>query len=410
VRGMKAFKWLPFWRVFLRCAGRLPLRHLLVMARRFADENPRRVGGRVWVNTFFPPYPSPGFERFLHAVLERRRVPYSVYFAATGRCPYVCGHCSYGRRPAGEMDTAQAKAVIGQIEALGAAIIGFTGGEPLLREDIVELVAAAAPMMRVMFSTGHGLTPERAKALKAVGLDALMIGLESDDAAAHDATRGRAGSFEEGITAIRTALAAGLYVGASTVATRAKIADGTIERLAELADGLGAYELRILEPVATGSGAGDEIMLAADQSQTMYAFHTAWNRRRRRCGAASFAYLESDAMFGCGAGYHHLFIDAVGNVCPCDLTPLSMGNVREEPLEAIWRRMERWFARPRCGCLAKALCRQSDAVRRAAELPLNEAESASLCDTCGAGDGPMPGIYESYFKDPIRAGRQASPR
>lgn len=408
---MRALRWLPFWRVFLRCAGRLSLRHMVFMARRFACENPRRIDGRFWVNTFFPPYPSAGFERFLHAVLQRRRVPYSVYFAVTGRCPYSCGHCSYGRRAGGEMETEQAKALIAQIESLGTAIIGFTGGEPLLRPDIVELVAAAGPMSRVMFSTGHGLTPERAGALKTAGLDALMIGLESDNAQQHDATRQRAGSFDEGIAAIKTGLDAGLYVGVSTVATPARIDAGTIQRLAELAENSGAYELRLLEPVATGTGAGDlDLMLTEQHSRKMQSFHIAWNRRRTRCAAASFAYLESDDMFGCGAGYHHLFIDAAGNVCPCDLTPLTMGNICDEPLEAIWQRMERWFARPRCGCFAKALCRQSDAVRHATELPLNVDQSASLCDSCRRPHDRLPAVYASYFRDRAQVDRPATRR
>ena len=94
----------------------------------------------MWVNTFFPPYPSAAFDRFLGAVLERRRVPFSTYFAVTDECPYRCPHCSYGKHQKGSLDTEGAKDVIRQIESLGTAMIGFTGGEPLMREDIVELV------------------------------------------------------------------------------------------------------------------------------------------------------------------------------------------------------------------------------------------------------------------------------
>jgi len=85
-----------------------------------------------------------------------------------------------------------------------------------------------------------------------------------------------------------------------------------------------------------------------------------------------------------------------------------MGNVCEEPLEAIWRRMERWFALPRCGCLAKEVCR-SDAPAAATELPLDRARSESLCDAC-EGDGRIPGVYASYFRGQAPADRQANQR
>lgn len=117
---------------------------------------------------------------------------------------------------------------------------------------------------------------------------------------------------------------------------------------------------------------------------------------RRRGGpvVASFAYLESAEMFGCGAGYHHLFIDAAGEACPCDLTPLSFGNVTLEPLADIWQRMGELFARPRHACLMGRIVPDLAQVLRDADspgLPVPREKSEKLCSCLGK--GPLPECY-----------------
>lgn len=392
-------QWLRFAPVFWRCVRTLPGGHLLYMARQLRHENPQTHNGRTHINAFFPPYPSPAFDRFLDAVIHRRRVPFSTYFAVTDACPYACPHCSYGRHIGGTLSTPNALEVIRQIQSAGTVTIGFTGGEPLVREDIVELVkAVGGGAASVIFSTGYNLTAALAGQLCAAGLDCMTLGIESDSAEEHDGVRGVKGSFDTTVSAIATSLEAGLYTAISTVGTREKFRNGTLERLAELAASYGVHEFRILEPVPTGRYADQTAaILTAEESAQLAAFHRRWNRRGNGPAIACFAHLESDAMFGCGAGFHHLFIDAVGNVCPCDLTPLAFGNVLQEPLSDIWRRMAEWFELPRCGCLVKRVCRESDALQKAAEFPLCREASERLCRQLEH-DGRLPGVFARLFR------------
>lgn len=384
--------------VFLRCVGRLPWRHLVYMARCMRWERPRWHNGRLYVNTFFPPLGSAAFERFLASVIARRRAPYSTYLAVTDACPFRCPHCSYGNHAAGRMDTDRAIELIRQIADLGTVTIGFTGGEPLLREDLSDLVSEAtgAGCETILFTTGHGLTPGRALELATAGLGCLMVGMESDDPGRHDAVRGVKGSFAEAVGAVELSLEAGLYTAVSTVAAREKIGDGTIERLVRLGQRMGVHEFRVLEPAATGSllgGAG--AVLTAAESQRLADFHKRWNRRERGPAVCAFSHMESDAMFGCGAGFHHLFIDAAGNVCPCDLTPLSFGNALDEPLEAIWRRMGEVFARPRRGCVMKELGGAVAESAQGGELPLGPEVSCRLCGQLRK--TALPTIYRNLW-------------
>jgi len=158
------------------------------------------------------------------------------------------------------------------------------------------------------------------------------------------------------------------------------------------------HEFRILEPIPTGGfySQRDEI-LTIEESQKLADFHKHWNKQNQGPAISSFSHLESDLMFGCGAGFHHLFIDAVGNVCPCDLTPLSFGNLLEETLEDIWLRMGETFDLPRCGCLMKQLCSQAVNMETNCEFPLDKEKSVALCDGCKR-DEKLPEVYKNLFK------------
>jgi MoaA/NifB/PqqE/SkfB family radical SAM enzyme len=450
--------WIRLLPLFVQSVGRLPMGQLVYMARQLGNENPHMHEGRMHINSFFPPYPSEAFGRFMQAAIERKRIPYSAYFAVTDECPFHCPHCSYAGRPPGRMDTREAKRVIDQLLDIGTVTIGFTGGEPLMREDIAELVAFASGRRRlttentekkirnskpeirnnietekqsndrnegrvsleqlkvsredidgvrrdeglpgaatILFTTGHGLTAELGVKLKDAGLDCIMIGMESAKAGVHDVVRGVEGSYQEALRATNTAKVAGLYTAISTVGTREKFASGDIRALAELAARVGAQEFRVLEPIPTGRMAGEtEAMLDKDDSRRLAEFHIDWNRRGRGPAIAAFSYLESDEMFGCGAGYHHLFVDAVGNVCPCDLTPLSFGNLLEKPLEEIWAEMGEVFGKPRCGCLMKDICKADETIGKAARLPLGRGESFGVCRKCKK-ETALPAIYKRLF-------------
>ncbi|NQV32922.1 MAG: radical SAM protein [Phycisphaeraceae bacterium] len=382
--------------VFARSLTSLPLRHVWYLTRQLRFEQLHIHNDRIYVNTFLPPIPSPAFDRLLNAVIHKKRVPFSTYFAITDECPFKCSHCSYGRRASGEMTTAQALDVIEQIKGLGTTTLGFSGGEPLLRQDLPKLIQAVGPDTEtIIFTTGHTLDAAKAAQLRKAGLNSLMIGMESDIASTHDAVRGVPGSFDEGMEAIRLGLDAGLYTAISTVATHDKIKDNTIEKMANLARDLKVHEFRILEPVPTGRALGQtSALITPAERHTLTTFHKQWNQAKKGPAIASFSHLESDAMFGCGAGYHHLYIDACGEVCPCDLTPLSFGNVLNTPLATIWQQMGEVFTQPRCSCFAAKACCDLAKQSQTGSLPLPVDKTTELCQSHPC-EGPLPRVYDN---------------
>ncbi|MBN2021415.1 MAG: radical SAM protein [Pirellulales bacterium] len=362
--------------------------------------------GRIHLNSFYPPYPSAAFDRLCDHVAGRRRAPISAYVALTPRCPCRCGHCSYGHREPRQMTAEQLADAIRQIRELGACIVGFTGGEPLLRKDLADLIAlVSADTTTLLFTTGIGLSPERAQELADAGLTCAVIGLESADAAEHDRVRGVEGCFEHARRAVAACRAAGIFPALSTIAFADRIASGAMERIYELARAWGVGEIRIPCPVATGGIAGTTgAMLQPDEKRKMFDFHVQHNRRKDGGPTVtSFAYVESAEMFGCEGGYHHLFIDAAGEVCPCDVTPLSFGNVTRRPLAEIWASMAATFPRPRCECL---MSRVGHKILPGEPLPVPPERSRVLLAPPAA-DEPLPAGFRGLLDPPQRIGRAA---
>ena len=373
----------------------IPTNQLIQMYRVLKNEKPHWFNNQVRINTFFPPFPSLPFERFSKIIINRRRAPYQIYLAVTSSCPYGCEHCSYGKRNSSQYSTKQILDLIYEMKKMGTSILGFTGGEPLLRSDIEKLVSAASPeMTTVIFTTGHNLDEARAKKLLAANVGCVILGMESANKEIHDKVRGNSGSFDEGINAIKVCNEVGIYTSIGFIATKDRIKRGEVKDIYELGQSLNVGEIRILSPVPTGSWIGrDDIMLSSKELQYLIEFHKKHNRSGDGPCIATFAHIESPEMFGCNAGYHHLFIDATGEVCPCDLTPLSFGNINDDSLETIWNSMEDYFPRPRLSCLMGEIGQNI----KEKKLPVTVNKSKKLIPKIDK-DTPLPNLYRRLLK------------
>ena len=137
-----------------------------------------------------------------------------VSWNTTNACNMYCAHCyrDAGCKAEEELSTAEAKTLLEQIARAGFKIMIFSGGEPLLRPDILELVAYATQLgLRSVFGTnGTLITPEMARELKKAGAMGMGISLDSLDAAKHNKFRSFEGAWEGAVRGMRNCRAAGL--------------------------------------------------------------------------------------------------------------------------------------------------------------------------------------------------------
>ncbi len=147
-----------------------------------------------------------------------------VVWNITQRCNLKCKHCYAAGNPdiSQELSTAEAKKAIDGFADFGCPVVLFSGGEPFLRADVMELAAYARQKgLRVVFSTnGTLITPELAKEIKALGVSYVGISIDGTPAT-HDAFRGVEGAYARSLAAIRACRDAGVKVGLRVTLTRA---------------------------------------------------------------------------------------------------------------------------------------------------------------------------------------------
>ncbi|MFC1582624.1 radical SAM protein [Planctomycetota bacterium] len=361
-----------------------------------AHEKVIDFNGQHVVNTHFPPYPSKAFEN-LAGHFGRigdcsDRSLFSVTLAVTNRCPYNCWHCYNAGRDQQDIPLADMQGVIAEMQALGAVKVTLSGGEPLLRPDLEEIVKTFDPSSYLALNTtGRGLSAERARSLKEAGLFACGISLDSIHAEEHDRMRGREGAFDTALEGLRHAAASGLYPYFIAVATREFLEREHFDAFMRFAKEAGALEVHLLEPSATGRLAGNrEVILNSEEKQKILDYQQEVSAREDLPILSTFAYLESGNAFGCGAGLTHLYIDGSGEVCPCNLVPLSFGNAVSESLTIALDRMSVYFQRPRTGCVGCILNKHV----KGDTFPLPPEEAAALCQKHLAREHDLPRFFE----------------
>lgn len=322
------------------------------------------------VNTFLPPLDTPAFAQaafqvpgegaaFYRAhITGERCAPISTYVAVTDQCRYHCWHCSAaGRMQSGEVySTAQLIQALADLQRLGVGIIGLTGGEPLLRDDLETVLRTVDERsVTYLFTSGYSLTLKRARALKEAGLFGLAVSVDAMTPETHDGLRGYPGAWEQAMQAIRCSKEAGLYTMVQTVGRADLIGSGEIYELAHHLQRMGVDELRITEPTPAGRLAEhSEELLTDSQRHRLRQIHAQFNRDRKHYPkTAVFPYIEAPFQYGCGAGVQHSYLDCAGNFGPCDFLPETYGNIFEEDITVIWERMHQAMLPPKRACLAR---------------------------------------------------------
>lgn len=383
---------------FVHIASRPPLNKVHPQVGSFFREylkNEKAVefDGRLVLNTHFPPFPGRAFDRMAGQMIDapKGRRLFSVTLAVTNRCPLKCGHCYNAGRSQADVHLAQWRKLAVRLQELGAVMITLTGGEPLLRKDIVQIVRGFDDRSCVNLGTsGWGLTEALAGQLKDAGLFAVGISLDSIDELEHDRHRGLRGSFRAALQAIETAAAAGLYPYFVKMADREFLKPEVFWSYLEFARDAGAREVHLLEPCAVGRLAGDEaITLRPAERERIKDFQKQAAAREDLPVVSTFTYLEGESAFGCGAGITHLYVDGSGEVSPCNLVPLSFGNILEKGLNEILATMAEYFRTPRTSCIGNVINRHTWGL----PLPTPPEVSRNLCDAYLPKETKLPAFF-----------------
>jgi MoaA/NifB/PqqE/SkfB family radical SAM enzyme len=312
-----------------------------------------QVNGANVYSLYVPPVPSPAHARMLGTFLRRwvykERAPMAVTIGVTTACQLSCCHCSAATVEPSDAPLAvqEIARVVDECLDLGASIITFTGGEPLLRDDLERCIrhVPAERAATLAFTNGLALDVERAASLRAAGTFGVHISLDAPEPERHDALRGRRGVFQAVEAATRAARSQGLLAGLATYASNEAVERGDLAGIASLAAEWGANEISVFDVLPVGRLLGrTDLLLSARNRRSLLAESKRLNevyRGRLRIVTQSWTNCGwGFAWFiGCLAGNYQFHINANGDLTPCDFTPVSFGNVRREPVAALWARM-----------------------------------------------------------------------
>ncbi len=307
------------------------------------------------------------------------RSPFLVIWEVTQACPLACRHCraeAQERRDPGELTTAEGKGLLDQIRAMGTPVCVLSGGDPLKRPDLAELVrhgSAAGLRMATIPAASADLTRERIVDLKEAGLAQIAFSLDGPTAAKHDTFRQVPGTFDRTMRAARWAHELGLPLQINTTFTRDTFDDA--DAMIALVRELGIVFWEVFSLVPTGRGEALPPM-TGPQHETLFAKLDALSKEvrfiikvteaphyrrfvlERRAGgegadvagpasrsaipAQLSRELSTGDSFGqrqkgINAGKGFCFVSHTGEVFPSGFLPISVGSVRGAPLAELYR-------------------------------------------------------------------------
>jgi PqqA peptide cyclase len=295
--------------------------------------------------------------------------PYTLVAELTYRCPLRCAYCSnpeeYSAEP--ELDGAAWQAVFTEAEALGVVQLHLTGGEPLLRRDLPELVtkARALGLYTNLITSAVPLTRERLAVLKECGLDNVQISIQGSTEADGVAIAGR-GFLGHKLQAASWVRELGLPLTLNVVLHRRNIAQ--VPRLIELALEIGADRLELANTQYLGWALANRDALLPSMEQIETAREQARAAREHHREQMEILFVLPDYQAGApracmdGWGRRYLVIAPDGLVLPCHqaraLPGLHFDRAGTAPLAEIWRestglnafRGEAWMPEPCRSC------------------------------------------------------------
>jgi pyrroloquinoline quinone biosynthesis protein E len=277
--------------------------------------------------------------------------PYLLLAELTYGCPLHCPYCSNPvEYPGGrELSTAEWRRVFEEAARMGVLHVGFSGGEPLRRADLAELVAAARAigLYTNLITSAVGLHRQRAAELREAGLDSIQISFQSDQESLADQIAGTSAHAIK-LQAAKIVRQLGFPLTVNVVLHRGNI--GRLNQIISMAAELQAERLELANAQYYGWAFQNRAALLPTRKQITEAIEVVGLRRKQMLGQMNILFVTPDYYSErpkpCMNGWASRFltVNPVGDVLPCPTASAIQGmrfdNIRAHPLAWIWEQSE----------------------------------------------------------------------
>lgn len=305
----------------------------------------------------------------------------------TSACNLNCLHChvEQGSSKGDDLTTEEAKKFIDELRKVKEfRTLVYTGGEPLVRPDIFELLEYSykSGFVNIIATNGTLITDDVASKLKKAGVAAVAVGLDASKEDLHNKIRGE-NAFNPAMQGIKAVKKAGIPLQINTTAMEYNFSD--IENLIELADGKNATIMLMYQLIPVGKANSiRNAVLDSNQNERLAKLiekkqrdvsvivepvaspqYWAYLLKKRGLTGTIWRKLAEQVFHGCAAGRGFVYIKANGDVWPCPFIEVNAGNVRETSFSKIWNesdvlyklRNREKFLRGKCGkCEYRKMC------------------------------------------------------
>lgn len=273
-----------------------------------------------------------------------------VSWNTTNACNMHCAHCyrDSGVKRSEELTTLEAKTLLNQIARARFKIMIFSGGEPLMRPDILDLVQHASNLnlIPVIGTNGTLIDVEKARSLKKSGARGIGISLDSLDAEKHDRFRDYVGGWIGAVEGMKNCRDNGIPFQIHTTIMEWNRSE--IESMIDFAVEIGAKahhffflvptgRARTIEEESLRAEAYEDVLTRIMLKQKSVPIELKPTCAPQFLRIASQLGIESRFKRGCLAGLSYCIISPMGKVQPCAYLNLPLGDVRETPFDEIWR-------------------------------------------------------------------------
>ena len=303
------------------------------------------VDGKLVLHSHLPPVNSKAYGRFINEhLIVRTAGPSHAQIGLTNACPQNCEYCYNKHRKGKVMDTATIINLIQDLKTMGVFWIGFTGGEPLLNRDIVKITESAGDDCTLkLFTTGCTMTRQKAVELKNAGLSYVSVSLDHWQEENHDKTRRYKGAFQTALKAIDIFRETGMHVGVSAVLSKQMIKQRQVEIFLQFLIDLDIHEAWLSEAKPSVEAFWDDEFVITEEERLYLSDLQDRYNKQKKITVNYLGHFEGREHFGCNAGHKMVYIDAFGEVSPCVFTPMTFGNVMQQPIESLFSEMKKDF-------------------------------------------------------------------
>ena len=298
------------------------------------------------------------------------RAPFTIAWEITRACAFACVHCradAQHRRDPNELTTEEGYRLIDRFKAFSNPILVFTGGDPMMRPDLFNLIRYASEkgLRCSLTPTATALpTVERLHKAKEAGIRRIALSLDAPSPEAHDAFRQVPGSWDRTMKILRNAQSIGLSAQINTTVTRHNV--DLLSEMVRFVQEVGAVQWSVFFLVPTGRGQIADMISAQEHERVFHWLYdlsqrgafdikataapmyrrVAIQRKRQETGksgvtfqGAGFQYADGldRPVKGVNDGRGFLFISHLGEIMPSGFLPISAGNVRKDDVVDTYR-------------------------------------------------------------------------